>query len=347
MYRFVRIISSVVALSVSTCVSPYDVRFNNTLKVITVEGRLTDEEKEQQIEIAEAEFVNDAMYKLPIEGLVVQLKINGKEVISMTNKENYVYVLPMGFRVKAGNRYQLIFTKPDGTRYESDEELMQTVPTIDTVYHVFSTDGFERKEKQYPSHSIYLNYQDTPHEKNYYVWSWTLWERQNLCVSTDYYDLYCAQPCWEILQSESIDILSDTFTDGRGVVGKKVAEIPFYQPFGALLEVRQQRISEKAYQFLKLLRDQNQGTGSLVDTPPEALIGNIQNVTNPNEEVAGAFMVASTQTKMYWLSREEAIDKVRPVGLLWRDPIVRPTAITAPCIASSTRTPFQPQGWRP
>jgi len=345
MYRFIRLISVVIALLVYTCVSPYDVRFKKTLRILTVEGTLTDEAKEQQIEIAETEFVNDALYRVPINGLVVQLKVNGKEIVTMQPKEKGVYVLPNGFRAKAGNRYQLIFSKPDGNRYESDDELMQAVPPIDSVYSVFVPEGYVRKEKRYPSHSIYLNYQDTPFEKSYYVWSWTLWERQNLCVSTDYYDLYCNQPCWEILRSDNIDILSDSFTDGKRVTGKKVADIPYYQSYGALLEIRQQRISETSYQFLKLLRDQNQGTGSLVDTPPEALVGNLRNVTNPNEEVAGAFLVASTQSVMYWLNRENANGKARPVGLMWRDPIISPTGITAPCVPSSTRTPLQPDGW--
>lgn len=346
MYRFVRIISIVLALSVYTCVSPYDVRFKKTFRVLTVEGTLTDEVEEQQVEIVETDFVNDVLYRVPINDLFVQLKINGKEAVTLQPQEKGVYTLPSSFRAKAGNRYQLVFSKPDGNYYESAEELMQAVPPIDSVYDVFVPDGYVRKEKRYPSHSIFLNYQDVPNEKNYYVWSWTLWERQNLCVSTDYYDLYCNQPCWEILRSEDIDIFSDIFTDGKRVVGKKIADIPYYQSYGALLEVHQQRISENSYRFLKLLRDQNQGTGSLVDTPPEALVGNIRNITNPNEEVAGAFVVASTQKMMYWLNRENANGKAIPVGLMWRAPIVSPTSITAPCVASPTRTPFQPKGWR-
>lgn len=347
MYRFIRIISTALAMSVYTCVSPYDMRFTNSLRVLTVEGTITDEAKEQKIEIAETAFVNDALYRTPINDLTVHLWVNGKEDIQLLHKEKGWYCLPTGFRAKVGNRYRLIFTKPDGTRYESEEELMQAVPDIDTVYNEFVTDGFLKGEKRYPSHSIYLNYQDTPNEKNYYVWSWTLWERQNVCISTDYYDLYCNQPCWEILRSETIDIFSDVFTDGKQVVGKKVADLPYYQSTGALLEIRQQRISENMYQFLKLLRNQNQGTGSLVDTPPEALIGNVRNVSNPSEEVSGAFMVASTKTVTYWLNRENALGKAKPVGLLWRAPVVSPVSVTVPCIASVNRTPFQPEGWPP
>ena len=52
-------------------------------------------------------------------------------------------------------------------------------------------------------------------------------------------------------------------------MGKVAAEIPYYQTNGALVEIKQQRISYDGYQFLKLLKEQGQNTGTLVDTLPE------------------------------------------------------------------------------
>ncbi len=129
-------------------------------------------------------------------------------------------------------------------------------------------------------------------------------------------------------------------------MGKLAAEIPYYQTNGALIEIKQQRISYDSYQFLKLLKNQVQNTGTLVDTPPEALVVNIRNLTNPDEKVAGAFMVASVSSVKYWISREDANGKASPIGLLGRKPLTSPAGVLMPCIASRTRTPIKPNGWR-
>ena len=347
MFRQLPILLLALTLFVCTCVSPYDVRFNKSLQILTVEGTLTDENKEQKIQIAESNFVKDALFRTPIKNMIVELLVNGKEKIRLTEGEQGFYYLPLTFRAKAGNTYKLMFQKSDGTQYESSEEVMNATPKIDTIYNNFTTEGILHRNKRIPTHRIYVDYQDAPNTKNYYVWSWMLWERQYICNSTDYYDLYCNQECWEILYNETIDIVSDIFTDGKHVVGKLVAEIPYYQTNGALFEIKQLQISEEAYRFLKLLRDQNQGTGTLVDTPPEPLIGNIRNRTDPSEEIAGMFMVASVSSVKYWLDRENALGKAKPVGLLGRDPIVSPVSVTVPCYESSTRTPTKPKGWRP
>jgi hypothetical protein len=56
-----------------------------------------------------------------------------------------------------------------------------------------------------------------------------------------------------------------------------------------LIEIKQQSVSPSAYQYLKLLAEQVQNNGSLVDTPPAALIANIKNILNPKEIIAGFF----------------------------------------------------------
>lgn len=337
------------ALCVCTCVSPYDIRINNTLQILTVDGTLTDEGTEQKFQIVESNFSKDALYKTPIPNLTVELLVNRKDKIRLIEQKDGFYALPGTFRTKNGDTYQLLFQKSDGTKYESSEEIMRAVPKIDTIYDEFVTAGILRGENRIPTNNIYIDYTDTPNERNYYVFSWTLWERQYVCTSTDYYDLYCNQECWEILYNDNIDIFSDVYTNGKHIEKKLAAEIPYYQTNGALIEIKQQRISFSGYQFLKLLKDQLQNTGTLVDTPPEALVGNIRNLTNPNEEVAGVFMVASVASTSYWISRDNANanGKVGPIGLLGRKPVTSPVSVTVPCIASRTRTPIKPKGWMP
>jgi hypothetical protein len=70
---------------------------------------------------------------------------------------------------------------------------------------------------------------------------------------------------------------------------KLVAQIPFYNDYGCLVNLEQISVSLEVYKFYQLVRQLTQGTGGLADTPPSAIVGNIQNVSNPDEKVVGYF----------------------------------------------------------
>ncbi len=152
---------------------------------------------------------------------------------------------------------------------------------------------------------MYARFNDPPGERNFYGWSWTLWEKQDWCgsvkaydQSTGYYDYNCRTKCWELLFSENLTLFADTYSDGRTVTGQVVAKIPYYQPVspisaGALVEIRQYSLSPGAYRYFKLLTDQTQNTGGLADTPPTPLIGNIRNLGNEIDIVTGYFTASS------------------------------------------------------
>jgi hypothetical protein len=74
------------------------------------------------------------------------------------------------------------------------------------------------------------------------------------------------------------------------------------------------------------LADLTQNNGILVDTPPAAIIGNIRNVTNPDEKIAGFFMVSSIRKTMYWLDRKNATTSSISFGLLGHQPVYEPSS---------------------
>ena len=115
--------------------------------------------------------------------------------------------------------------------------------------------------------------------------------------------------CYEILQSQEIAVFNDRFYDGKTVEGKLIAKIPYYQDNGALLEIKQNAISEEAYGFFKQLQDLTQNNGTFADTPPQIIGGNIRCVSDPNEIVVGMFMVKGVLSKYYWLDRKNALGK--------------------------------------
>lgn len=361
---------------VCSCIDPYELNINSSLKILTVDATLTDNtEDEQIITITESVNQNSSVYSLPVLKAKVQVLVDGKETINLTEKDQGNYVMPADFVLKPKTSYKLIFTKADGTRYESSEDQVTKVPDILAVRDEFKVDAIEKGTNYFnPGNLIYIDTQDPAADKNNYLWSWKLWERQSVCATcfngryfltpaparcreerafaSQTFDYFCPGDCWEVLSNKELNVFSDSYSNGKPITNRLIAKIPYYNIKGALIEIKQQSISPEAYRYFKLLADQVQNNGSLVDTPPAALIGNIKNINNPKEAIAGFFMVTSVRKVRYWIDRSDAEGKnLNPIGLLDHplNPEPMGNDLTRPpfaaCTQSLTRTPNRPKGW--
>lgn len=354
------------------CVEPFELGVVSDLRILTVDATLTDITKEQRITISESFNAKGTAFNSPILNASVALLVNGKETIKFIEKGEGIYALPSTFELKTGINYQLFFTKKDGSSYKSSIEKLVEVPEIIRIHDVFYKDGILKGEKYLPANFVYIDTKDPAEEKNNYLWTWQLWEKQDVCITCEggryypntgcriqneyqglFFDYYCDGDCWDISRNSDLNVLNDFTSNGKTISNRLVAQIPYYTTNGALIEISQQSISTEAYKYLKLLADQAQNTGTLVDTPPAALIGNIKNINNENDPVAGFFMVKSIKSKRYWIDRKEPNElKIKTVGLrdhtfsleppvpgeIGRPPLVK-------CLLSPTRTPHKPDGW--
>lgn len=365
-------------LWICSCVEPFEITFQHGHKILTVDATITDSDEEQLFSIAESESRNSVIYSFPVSGAKVEVLVDRVETVSLTEKTPGIYALPASFRVKKGSVYKLFFEKADGTKYESAEELMTSVPEIKKVYDEFRMEGIKTGAGYDPASYVFIDADDPADEKNNYVWSWRLWEKQIICKSCSngryfvspppdgqcvyeekykevpFFDYACDGNCWDIFYNTSLNVFSDVFSNGKSIIGRVVAKIPYYSEKGALIEIKQQSVTPAAYRYLKLLTDQGQNTGSLVDTPPAAVIGNITNMTTPDEPIAGFFMVSGVRTVRYWLSRENALNSgAVPTGILGHKLNYEPNSVfpdpprppLAPCKPGRFRANVEPEGW--
>ena len=247
------------------------------------------------------------------------------------------------------------------------------------------------------AHELTVDFQDPARQHNYYRWDWLLWEKQDWCrtcvqghyfiykpyieppllyedcvadfeaqhggttTGTNYYvlDYNCRTRCWEILRNYTTDVFDDEYSNGGLIVGRRVAQIPFYQENACLVMLRQSSLSQGAYQYYRTVGEQTQNTGGVAAAPPTALVGNVRNVANAHESVIGYFTASAVATALDWIDRSDVVG--RPPGLFealnGRPPsqpkdnggygsnssVDRPTAL---CVPSDSRTPNKPIGWR-
>jgi hypothetical protein len=377
MSRIKSVISLAMTLWVCSCVEPFSLTFDGNKTIFTVEATLTDIDEPQKIKISESISYQQNNYSLPVEKAKIEILVDKKEKIPLTEQANGVYALPASFRTRKGSTYQLFIQRADGSQYQSGIETMVGVSDIIRVYDEFKPKGIPKGVYFEPANYIYIDTPDEANQQNNYLWTWKLWELQEVCTTCQngryfvtatskdpkgcrkeagyenmQFDYFCNGDCWDIFFSKDLNVFSDIYTNGNTITGKLVAKIPYYQEEGSLIEIQQQSVSSDAYRYFKLIADQVQNSGNLVDTPPAGIIGNVKNINNDNEPVAGLFMVTSIKKKRYWIDRKNGKDKAFPIGMLDHslnpepadnyDP-ERPPLV--PCIEGPTRTKIKPEGW--
>ena len=360
-----------------SCIETYDIDFSQKNNVLVVEGLLTDDyQNPDTIKIQYSRYVERSTFITTIASVKASIVAlgTGKEV-SLVEQKLGGFLPPTDFRINPSEKYSLHFTLPNGQQYESSPEQIYTTPPILKVYDKFNAQSrlSDDGKKFLPSNDVFLDFKDTPKQKDYYLWRYTHFEKIVYCGTcfnsaydlktfgctiklasfnrTPYYDYQCAGECYAIIKGKPINVMSDVVSDGDLVTGRLIAKIPYHYMYGCLVEIQQMSISPQNYTFYRNLALQSQSTGGLADTPAAAIVGNINNVTNSSDKVVGYFGVVSIQKKRYWIDRKEAngdydyilghqpVDEPADPRDTSRPPMIK-------CSKSATRTPFKPDDWQ-
>jgi len=324
---------------------------------------------------------------LPLTKAKVSVIVNESATFMLTETDPGVYQLPVSLKGKVGNAYQLQFETETGQRYQSSSETMLPVASVKSAYDVFNPKGLPNYSAYYrdftPSNDIYVNFDDPAGQQNFYRWQWTLWETQKNCATcsqgkyylfqgengidgdcfkdltlkyNNIYDYSCEDLCWDIFYSSDITIFSDIYTNGQSQKDKLVAQIPLLQANPCLVSLQQNSLTPGAYRFLKLIQDQAVNAGTLADTPPAPIQGNVLNTSNKDELIIGFFTASSVAEYKTMLWRK-SINNLAVLNQLFktihnRDAVFeerspeRPYVPLAICKSSRSRTPFLPKDWK-
>ncbi|QMW05665.1 DUF4249 domain-containing protein [Spirosoma foliorum] len=377
----------------TACVDMLETPMSQRVNVIVVDATLTNLNEDQKIHInrSKSDSLTGRFGSLPITGALVEVLVDSAQVLVFTETDTAgAYRSPAGFRAQPGHAYQLRFTLKDGTHYQSTTEVMATVPPIDRIHTKFNPTSLpailgDGSINQYRgAHDITIDFQDPADQHNYYRWDWLLWEKQDwcrTCVNNEYaiyslttppflvedcygqkydngyyvYDYNCRTQCWEILHNYTTNVFDDVYSNGGLILGRSVAQIPFYQKNACLVQLRQSSLTRQAYQYYRTVEEQTQNNGGVAATPPTALVGNVRNLANEHESVIGYFTASAVATSLDWIDRRDATGI--PPGLfiaLNNRPPSQPfnqggygskDYPTATCVPSDGRTPNKPVGW--
>ena len=343
--RLQLLLTSWLLAALTSCIDPYDPHLVGGERYIVFEGVLTDAPGPYRFSLSQsAGYTSDeSVFDQRITGAVVSVTDDAGTVTRFVDAGKGNYLSPDGFRGQPGRRYALTVAY-QGQTYQSEPELMQSVPVIDSVYWAYQPKITASGPGNFV---VYLDLKDPANAENYYQWAWIHYEQPDYCVlykpngSNATYAKRCCTDCWNITRSNgNILTASDRLINGNRLAGQRIAEVPLDDITPYYLLIGQQSLSRGAYQFWQTVQALTGNVGSVFDATPATLTGNIKNQNAAGLPMLGYFQVSARTQRIVYVTRTGAPKQpfAKTLFPAWPD--------CEPCSEGLYRTGIKPDGWR-
>lgn len=304
----IKVVGVLVGLIVSSCVEPISFETEPTGGQLIVNGTLTNSSEPCEVSLKRTDQNED--FPLPLSNAQITLVSDDGQQEPFYEQAAGSYRTKGIIQGKPGDTYHLIIALPDGKTYRSQPETMPRIIGTDSAYYevvreeVVSGSGIlfkDRLLKAYidsrvpPSDSpIYLKWEV---ETVYSVTTVIKSPLGDMIIQCFFYEYPNAQ---EILL---FDRQSSAVTDElqRHLVATREIDYSFLERH--YFNVIQSSITRQAHNYWAQVGELSNRTGSIFDTPPGTIRGNIYNVNNEKEPVLGYFGASLVDTARFFLNR--------------------------------------------
>lgn len=308
------------------CIDPFKVEVPEGEQLLTVEGIISTGPGPHAITLTRS-----ATYGSVFEGLIrpvslatVVIRDNEGNVTFLTESENAKgsYFTPAGFRAQVGKSYTLQILTAEGKVFTSTPERVESVPPIASLE--VRTVTIPNKGIETPRSGVQLiaEIDDPADQNNFYFWRngpavYILETRPDLFTPRPSPEnpnrtpqpKPCCIQCFrsEVGNNQSLFVVNDDNFNGL------TARVPaaFIEDDGLRfvnkfrMDLKQYSISQGAYRFLRLVKQQAEISGSIFDPPPATIRGNMISLDNPDEVVLGYFMAAGETSRRIYIDKDD------------------------------------------
>lgn len=299
------------AFMLPSCIIPYEPHIDvGNVNKFVVSGQVTDNNEFQTVSVSMASPIDEPQY-IPVSGCFVRIFDDKGNEFEMHETEAGLYK----GRIEAtyltpGTSFKVDILTSDGISLESDFDRMSECPEIDSVYYIrkeFLTDILGRITNGL---QFYLDLNSGNIDSHFFRWeAIETWEHHAKYPRQWYWDGainqiyppdYSRTVCWSTQLVKNIYTLST-----EGLVKNKYLMFPLefvdnHTPrlvYGYSLLINQFALSEAAYSFWDQLRINSTEQGGLYEKQPLSIVGNLHNITNPDQAVLGFFSASSVKSK--------------------------------------------------
>lgn len=285
---------------------------------IIVDALLTNQDTRHSVTINRANSLDESNQFAPITNGNVFVEDSNGQIFDFKHSANGKYTSVNSFAGIVGNAYRLVI-EIDGQQYESTFEELRPEVEISKINASSALQSMKSETGEVSNElrvrvSVNLNF--PADQEVYYRFDWnsthiarTLNQGSAICWN----ERGISSP--ENLEVSSICFVSEESSSflklftSKGLQGTSIDTVTIYsidpsKRFQTKYspEITLFNITETAYDFWKAVENQVSNTGSLFDSPPGSIDGNIRSTDSGDERVIGIFEVASvTKSRAFFL----------------------------------------------
>lgn len=349
-----------IGLGLSACINPFEAEVNQEVKGLVVSASLTTFPGLQEVRLSRpATYTTRSLYYVVSNAQVwVEDELGQKQFFFETTKNTGLY-LPENrdFVGEVGKTYVLHIVTSDNQSYASKPEKLKATPAIKKIYPeaIIAEDAILGEALS--GYKILLDTDDPATVGDYYRWTWVHYESQGFCLTftgiplggTDLtlVGLACCEiPCWDIQRCyiNCTNVLSDALVNGRTISRQPINSIP-YCPRDYYIEIQQRSISRDAFNYWRAVDQLSSNNGSIFDTAPAAVHGNLSCTSDSTQLVYGLFEVSDVSETGLFINRIPTQSSIPAVFTCTPTPISANPFECRPCVESAFRTRVKPKYW--
>ena len=319
------VITFLLAISISSCLEPYEVDISNYEDLLVVDALITDEVKNHRVYLTRSVPNLDTEPSVESGALVMITDETGKEEV-LTEIEPGVYETDqLQFIARVGGTYTLTIRTSNGNTYQSEPCTIVPKSSINKVHYkkgkewnVDETEEFE---------GIHILVDGTASEDTYVRWlydeDWKFKVPYPVLMDYNYqtqdweYMKIENEYCWKSYDSNQVLIHSFSNQENPTIKNREVCFVPSEVTDKLTVRysvlVKQLSISKQEYEFWNKLKISTEDVGDVFGSQPFSITGNIQNTNDAKEPVLGYFQTGSVASERLYINRQEIADIELPI----------------------------------
>ena len=350
-------------LPAESCIDRYypEEYIESTSKLV-VDGIITDESEMQKIVLSKTSSLEKQEF-IPYSYCIVQVSDDKGNSFFFEEQAdepgNYYGQIEEQF-LTVGSKFRLEVVTPENKRYLSSYEELLPSPDIDTVYYEIISMPTSDPEVFIDGAQFYLDFFATDEfGKNYLFRLEETYEYHSTWPIRSYFDEtgFVSSPadyskfiCYKtdliptIFLLTTSNLVENTYIKYElNFVNDHTQQLLHHYT----LYIKQYALSESAYNFWKILKENNQDIESLYAKQPQIIIGNIKNADNSGEPALGYFGVSSVVTHRLTIKKSEGLsfNEVPYCTPIWPETGFPPTKPLYLVGMKNPKDPEGPSGW--
>ncbi len=275
------------------------------------------------------------------------------------NSENYSelgegkYVVPgQVIEAKVGQSFHIEIVLQSGRRYRSEPERIFPALPIDRITYTVQNEPLTTDEnKVLPRSTLTISAEATfgPDE----IAGYTRYQVDHAFIISE---ILCSplqrlKSCYVTrnVQGNGIKLLDGTRLTPGAQISREVATIVLDYALGLVagFRVSQQSLSRRAYDYWTDLNLVTNNVGTIFDSAPAAIRGNVVSIDDPDEEVLGFFGAYAESEKVLLITNGEIDPEFRQLPLCGLPGLAPPNLDPAccECLRHENSRPLRPEWW--